>query len=113
MNRDAFAVFEWPAWAQMWAVAFTIYIGCKWLTWHTATVRAPLWKHAAYLLAWPGMDATTFLGAPPSAGCAACRPVEWIAASGKFILGLALLFGATRMLPFRNCLLYTSDAADE
>ena len=99
MSGSHLTLLEWPRWAPMWALALAIYIGCKWLTWQTATVRAPAWKHAAYLLAWPGMDANVFLAAPLSADCSACRAAEWIAAAGKLVLGIALLFGAARMIP--------------
>ena len=48
----------------MWVLALSLFAGCKWLTWQrTATVAAPWWKHAGYLLAWPGMDAMSFLTA--------------------------------------------------
>jgi hypothetical protein len=90
---------EWPRWAQMWAVALAIYIGCKWLTWQRAARRnAPVWKHLAYLIAWPGMDAESFLAAPVS-NTNRCPDREWRAACGRLILGLALLYGSARMVP--------------
>ena len=88
---------EWPRWAQMWTLAFTLYFACKWLTWQHAAVRGvALWKHPAYLLAWPGMDATGFLDdrrSEPSH----VRALEWSAALGKLALGVVLLFGAARL----------------
>ncbi len=79
----------------MWSVAIAIYAGCKWLTWWLSPpARAPLWKHAGYLLAWPGLDAPAFLrgaASPPAAG-------EWLLATGKLVLGLTLLFGALRWI---------------
>ena len=52
----------WPRWIVMWTLAFTIYCGCKWLTWRrTPLDRVPGWRHAAYLLTWPGLDAAAFL----------------------------------------------------
>ena len=94
------APFDWPRWALMWTMAVTIYAGCKWLTWRHASVReAPSWKHAAYLLAWPGLDATSFLAARPLAPCARCRPIEWLAAAGRIALGATLLFALARMIP--------------
>ncbi len=56
---------QWPPWAVMWLLASCIYATCKWLTWRCADAhRVPPWKHAAYLLAWPGMDAGAFLAKP-------------------------------------------------
>ena len=70
MSRYQFAPFEWPHWAQMWTLAMAIYIGCKWLTWQLTPVRhVPVWKHCAYLFAWPGMDAASFLEEGPRSKC--------------------------------------------
>lgn len=88
---------EWPRWAQMWALAFTLYFGCKWLTWQQAAVGdVALWRHPAYLLASPGMDAASFLDGARS-GPSHCRAIEWSAAFGKLTLGIALLFGIARL----------------
>ena len=46
-----------PAWVAMWTVAGLVYVGCKWLTWHTAARMGTHFREAAYLLAWPGLDA--------------------------------------------------------
>jgi hypothetical protein len=84
----------------MWTMAMIIYISCKWLTWHQAAARsAPSWKHAAYLLAWPGMDATGFLGESPIAACSRCRSSEWCGAASKLVFGVALLFAIARIIP--------------
>lgn len=89
----------WPGWAVMWLLAFAIYAGCKWLTWRgTAIVGAPAWKHVAYLLAWPGMDAEGFLG-DSDRMCSPCRSREWVAVTGKLTLGITLLFGVARTIP--------------
>ena len=64
----------WPRWALMWLLALSIYAGCKWLRLCSAHVNgAPPWRRAAYLLLWPGMDATALLSpsietGPPSQG---------------------------------------------
>jgi alginate O-acetyltransferase complex protein AlgI len=97
MNADRLVPLEWPRWALMWTMAGAIYTGCKWLTWQRAAVHhVPAWKHAAYLLAWPGLDAKNFL----EAGCPSrCRVREGLAAAGKLTLGATLLFGFARTIP--------------
>jgi hypothetical protein len=88
----------WPRWAFMWLLAFAIYCGCKWLTWRrTPTPGAPWWRHAGYLLAWPGLDARAFLD--PASFSPRQRPVarEWLAAAAKTALGVALFFGVARL----------------
>ncbi|HET6955835.1 MAG TPA: MBOAT family protein, partial [Vicinamibacterales bacterium] len=100
MNSDQLASVEWPRWAQMWTMALAIYIGCKWLTWQRTPVRnVPVWKRLAYLLAWPGMDAATFLEQKPISSGSHCHSAEWIAAMAKLMVGVALLFGVARMIP--------------
>jgi hypothetical protein len=98
-----FAPFEWPQWALMWTLAIAIYIGCKWLTWWSTALRdVPAWKQAAYLLAWPGLDAASFLEESPTSNPSRCRPIEWLAALGKLALGVALLFGVARIIPSQH-----------
>jgi alginate O-acetyltransferase complex protein AlgI len=83
-----------PSWAFMWALAFSIFAGLKWLSWWRTGDNVPhaAWRSAAYLLAWPGMDAEAFLGA----GKRIRRPAgrEWLAAISKTILGAGLFWGA-------------------
>lgn len=86
----------WPRWAVMWTLAFAIYCGCKWLTWRrTPLDGVPAWRHAAYLLAWPGLDAAAFLG-----GRAEDSPAydEWARALRNLLVGVALLFGVARFV---------------
>ena len=33
----------WPRWTWMWLFAFSLYAGCKWLTWCGAAGGVPLW----------------------------------------------------------------------
>jgi len=95
-----FSPSYWPRWALMWTMAAAIYVSCKWLTWQQAASRQDLsWKDAAYLLGWPGMDATSFLGEEPIAKCLYCRSSEWFWAVGKLMLGLTLLFAVARVIP--------------
>lgn len=77
-----------------------IYIGCKLLSWQRTAVRnVPVWKHLAYLTAWPGMDAASFLQKERGSNCSQCHSLEWLAATGKLVLGAALLFGFARLIP--------------
>jgi predicted DCC family thiol-disulfide oxidoreductase YuxK len=86
-------------WVFMWAMAFALYAGCKWMTYrlaHQSPGTHNPWRATGYLLAWPGMNASAFLEmksipARPSGG-------EWVFALIKTSLGFALLFGVTRTL---------------
>jgi Membrane bound O-acyl transferase family len=101
MNADLL-LSEWPRWMQMWTLALAMYIGCKAITWQATAVRdAAAWKHVAYLVAWPGMDATAFL-ATADTSCAPCRSREWLAAAARLASGVVLLFGVARQVPPQN-----------
>jgi hypothetical protein len=88
----------WPAWVRMWSLAVATYAGMKWLSWRgTVAPEVPAWRHAAYLVTWPGMDAPAFLSSrrlsqAPTAG-------EWAFAWAKLALGLAMVFGLARFMP--------------
>ena len=100
MSWHQFDPLAWPRWAQMWALAIAIYTGCKWLTWGRTTGRhVPAWKQCAYLFAWPGMDAASFLEDGPPSHRSQCRGGEWVAATARLVVGLVLLFGAARLIP--------------
>jgi hypothetical protein len=89
----------WPKWAVMWSLAIAIYAACKWLTWYqTQSVEAPWWLHAAYLLAWPGLDAFAFLNSPSAK---VKRPAlsEWLSAGVKLLAGATLFWFAGRAIP--------------
>ena len=95
-----FSLSVWPQWALMWTIAVATYAGCKWLTWQEAAVRdVPTWKHASYLLAWPGLDARNFLRERSISDCLECGSVEWLAAVGKLTFGVVLLFAVARTIP--------------
>jgi hypothetical protein len=88
-----FLVVQWPPWVTMWLVAFGVYGGFKVFTWAEAEGwRRPAWISMAYLFAWPGMDARTFLAGVRN-DRATLRPAasEWLFAFAKLALGLALL----------------------
>lgn len=87
-----------PPWGFMWLMAFALFLGCKWLTLGTALRRegAAAWpfRALAYLMAWPGMEATRFLSpelAPRCSQSAARRNTAM--ALIRILLGLFLLFG--------------------
>ena len=103
MSTSHFDLIEWPRWAEMWALALAVYVACKWLTWRRSGVRhVPVWKHCAYLIAWPGMDAASFLDDEPRSSFSECAYNEWIAATVKLLAGVALLFGVSRLIPSRH-----------
>jgi hypothetical protein len=54
-----------PAWVFMWTLSSVIFAGLKWMTWWKARARVAhgAGRSLAYLVAWPGMDAETFLDA--------------------------------------------------
>jgi hypothetical protein len=102
----AFALFNLlQSWVFMWILAVAIYFGLKWLSWWKARSRIPhaAWRSIAYLLAWPGMDAETFLNAskvPPQP-----RVRDWIWAILETSLGVILLWVVARSLPQGEMLL--------
>jgi hypothetical protein len=85
-----------PRWGVMWTLAFAIYASLKLLSWRgRSRGLAPAWKHAAYLLAWPGMDANAFLLTPPGEVVPPTRR-EWTAACVKTCIGVLILILAVR-----------------
>ena len=91
---------DWPRWTLMWLLSLAIYIGCKWLTWHSAEVdHVPLWKQAAYLLAWPGLDAATFMNPARIPQAARPRARDWLFAAAKLAIGLMLVAGVMWWMP--------------
>jgi alginate O-acetyltransferase complex protein AlgI len=86
-------------WVFMWAMAFALYWGCKWLTYREAVRRGlkpGLARTAAYLLAWPGMDGASFLDAQKITGKPQRK--EWFFATGKMSAGVILLYYIARLL---------------
>ena len=86
-----------PRWGFMWAMAFALYAGCKWLTYREARARGVASDRLSafgYLLAWPGMDAEAFLSR--TSRPAQPHPSEWIAASLKTLLGATLIWVVAR-----------------
>jgi alginate O-acetyltransferase complex protein AlgI len=86
-----------PPWAQMWGLAVALFAGFKWLTWWPVRREAAgtTWRRRlGYLLAWPGMDARSFLSDQQQV----VRPGadQWAAAASKTALGAVLLWGVAR-----------------
>ena len=82
----------WPQWGLMWAIASSIYGGCKWLTFRrTPIATASARRQMAYLLAWPGMDAAAFLNPSHSNSTEQPRIAEWLSATLKLAIGVVLL----------------------
>ncbi|MFM7128597.1 MAG: MBOAT family protein [bacterium] len=89
-----------PRWSFMWSLSFAIYAGCKWLTWRrTPAIGVPLWRHAGYLFAWPGMDAAAFLNSPSNTRFVDCTLQEWLFALLKLAAGAILFWGVARTIP--------------
>src|SRR5579863_5873844 len=94
-----------PAWAFMWALSFAIFAGLKWMTWWNARslVAHRAGRSFAYLVAWPGMDAETFLDAAEHPAEPTAR--QWLWAVSKTALGTALLWLLARRIPEEQNLL--------
>ena len=89
-----------PPWVVMWGLAAAVYAGCKGLTWlRTPAPTTSGWRHAAYLLAWPGLDALAFLDPRPRPLADRPTPGEWAFAAGKLAIGIGLTWGVVRLVP--------------
>src|SRR5690348_758045 len=89
-----------PAWGLMWVLAIGAFALCKWLTWRDANVAgATRRRQAAYLLAWPGMDARAFLDPHTLSSDARPRAGEWILAFAKTSIGIVLIWLIVPLVP--------------
>jgi hypothetical protein len=89
-----------PWWQGWLPLAVAIFFGCKWLTWRRTLVEGvPAWRHAAYLLLWPGLDPATFLKPESASAVRAPSPREWLFGAAKLGVGLVLLYGVARLIP--------------
>ena len=95
----------WPAWVFMWILSFAIFISLKWLTWWRANEQGTHvgWRTAAYLFAWPGMDADEFLN--PGEHAARPSATAWFWATLETALGATSLWVVARSFPARQPLL--------
>ena len=94
-----------PAWLFMWTLSFAIFAGLKWTTWWKArtSIAHSGARSLAYLLAWPGMDAESFLD--PKRRPVRPRLQQWLWASVKTALGTLLLWAMARLIPEEHPLL--------
>ncbi len=82
-----------PRWAVMWLLAGVLFGLFKALTWSAARAQArrvAVWRSAAYLLGWVGLDPKPFLAPAGTVGRPGAR--EWIAAVLQTLSGAGLLW---------------------
>jgi hypothetical protein len=86
-------------WVFMWILAVSLYAGLKWLTWWSVRnhIHHEVLRDIAYLLAWPGMDAETFLSSSERVSPPTVR--DWLRAVLVTCAGAALLWIASRVPP--------------
>jgi hypothetical protein len=98
-----FCLYNAPAWVFMWALAFAIFFGLKWMTWWKARslVAHTAWRSVAYLLAWPGMDASSFLRNDDANRVKPPPLKKWFWGSVEMALGLVLIWAVARHVPPR------------
>jgi hypothetical protein len=94
-----------PPWVFMWALSFVIFAALKWMTWWKVRPRVThgAGRSLAYLVAWPGMDAETFLDADRHPIKPTAR--DWLWAASKTTIGIALLWIVARRIPEPQSLL--------
>lgn len=86
-------------WVFMWDLSISIYFGLKWWSWWKVKdkISHPAWRSVAYLLAWPGMDAESFLASTESAPPPGLW--NWFWAAFETGLGVILFWVVARILP--------------
>lgn len=85
-----------PAWLFMWTLAFAIFFGLKWMTWWQARGCIPHrpGRSLAYIAAWPGMDAESFLDSRNFKPAPTTR--DWLWAGLKTCFGVLLFWTIAR-----------------
>ena len=82
-----------PAWVFMWVLAFSMFFGCKLLTWGEVAAgycAANRTKTYSYLFLWPGMDPQPFLKTNHALASPTMKLWGW--AMAKTIFGAALIW---------------------
>lgn len=102
------SVLSWsrPPWVLMWAMAFGMGFGLKWLTWRDAICHGacPSARKAfIWFIVWPGLDGRAFLASDASAKPPGLRELLWAAAMitvGALLIWVVfpLLFAKSVML---------------
>jgi len=94
-----------PPWVFMWVLALGIYAALKWASWWRSAGRrqAPTGRSLGYLIAWPGMDAESFLD--DSRQVTAPESGDWVWAFLKTIAGIVLVWLVPRRVPVTEPLL--------
>jgi hypothetical protein len=92
-------------WIFMWTLSFAIFAALKWMTWWRARwqIEHSGLRSAAYLLAWPGMDAEAFLTPAQRVGRPQAR--QWLWAWLKTVFGVLLLWIIARRISSEQPLL--------
>jgi alginate O-acetyltransferase complex protein AlgI len=95
-----------PAWLYMWAMAFALFAGCKWLCFRRELANgaeAGFARKLGFLFGSIGMDAATFFVKPNDAEKP--RLAAWSFTGIKILLGAALIWmGARAALPINPLL---------
>ena len=89
-----------PNWVFMWTMAFSLFAGCKWLTYRKAIAGGTAFRThqvLGYLFGWVGMDPTPF--SKQTTATLWVPPREWVGAFMCVLLGSGLIWGGVRQLP--------------
>lgn len=88
---------HFPAWLEMWVIAFALFAGCKWLCLRRELARgstASAGRKAGFLFGWIGMDAAAFLREAKAP--LAPRAGEWLFAGFKTLIGAVLIWAGVQ-----------------
>ena len=93
-----------PPWAVMWGISLALYALLKVVSGSASSAAVPVGRQRGYWLAWPGMDAESFLG---DSGNGPVRPTgrEWAFAFCKLGGGCGLVWGVAPLFATRSELL--------